>query len=153
MTVPEAAAPSNFIKDIISEDMKTGKYGGRASNAEQVGEGGLWIDVILHYVSLSSLLCRASGMIHRLACSGCRLARRPTAGAPTSRPDPPARAAAHQRLRRSARKRRMHIVYPICRLYSVSVLKSLRKALRMDEKRSYLWRNFTANSSSFRWQS
>lgn len=29
MTVPDSAAPSNFIKDIITEDNKTGKFGGR----------------------------------------------------------------------------------------------------------------------------
>jgi glutaminyl-tRNA synthetase len=29
MTAPEAAAPSNFIKDIIAEDIRTGKYDGR----------------------------------------------------------------------------------------------------------------------------
>ena len=29
MTAPQSAAPSNFIKDIITEDVKTGKYEGR----------------------------------------------------------------------------------------------------------------------------
>jgi glutaminyl-tRNA synthetase len=29
MTAPEAAAPSDFIRNIINEDLKTGKYGGR----------------------------------------------------------------------------------------------------------------------------
>ncbi len=29
MTAPESAAPSNFIKDIVTEDIKTGRYGGR----------------------------------------------------------------------------------------------------------------------------
>jgi glutaminyl-tRNA synthetase len=29
MAVPESAAPSNFIKDIVTEDIKTGKYDGR----------------------------------------------------------------------------------------------------------------------------